>query len=189
MLSSAENKCSSGSIAALRGVEGSASRMYFSALSFFINKKFGFSGRNRRPPRDCANASLSYSYSMLYNSVDVILRNHGLWCFWQQKAAPYFQNTQWLRNAGTGIRIWVYHLRSKNFRTWKKALSIDRQNWFCKILQASRQCKDICLWWYDQWGIQQQFICCYLEHSILTILTNQKNVLKYSQKGGKNETR
>lgn len=48
----------------------------FSA-EFFIDKKFGFSGRNRRPPRDCANAALSYSYSVLYNSVDVILRNHG----------------------------------------------------------------------------------------------------------------
>lgn len=77
MLSSAENKCSSGSNAAIRGIEGSTSRMYFSALSFFIDKKFGFSGRNRRPPRDCANAALSYSYSVLYNSVDVILRNHG----------------------------------------------------------------------------------------------------------------
>lgn len=77
MLSSAEKKCSSGSIAALRGIEGSASRMYFSALSFFIDKQFGFSGRNRRPPRDCANAALSYGYSVLYNSVDVILRNHG----------------------------------------------------------------------------------------------------------------
>ena len=178
MLSSAEKKCSSGSIAALRGIEGSASRVYFSALSFFIDKKFGFSVRNRRPPRDCGNAALSYGYSVLYNSVDVILKNHGLWCFWQQKAAPHFQNTQWLRNAGTGIRIWVYHLRSKNFCTWKKALSIDRQNWFCKILQASRQCKDICLWWYDQWGIQQQFICCYLENIILTILTNQKKCAK-----------
>ena len=77
MISSAENKCSSGSNAAIRGIEGSTSRMYFSALSFFIDKKFGFSGRNRRPPRDCANAALSYSYSVLYNSVDVILRNHG----------------------------------------------------------------------------------------------------------------
>lgn len=77
MLSSAENKCSSGSNAAIRGIEGGTSRMYFSALSFFIDKKFGFSGRNRRPPRDCANAALSYSYSVLYNSVDVILRNHG----------------------------------------------------------------------------------------------------------------
>ena len=73
MLSSAENKCSSGSNAAIRGIEGSTSRMYFSALSFFIDKKFGFSGRNRRPPRDCANAALSYSYSVLYNSVDTFV--------------------------------------------------------------------------------------------------------------------
>lgn len=77
MLSSAEKKCSSGSIAALRGIEGSASRVYFLALSFFIDKQFGFSGRNRRPPRDCANAALSYGYSVLYNSVDAVLRNHG----------------------------------------------------------------------------------------------------------------
>lgn len=77
MLSSAEKKCSSGNTAALRGIEGSASRVYFSALSFFIDKQFVFSGRNRRPPRDCGNAALSYGYSVLYNSVDAVLRNHG----------------------------------------------------------------------------------------------------------------
>lgn len=76
-LTSGEKKCISAKISTLRGIEGIMSRNYFSAIAVFIDEKFAFSGRNRRPPRDRANAALSYSYLLLYNYVDTVLRERG----------------------------------------------------------------------------------------------------------------
>lgn len=53
----------------LRGHEGVAAKIYFSHFSRFIKpgrrSGFPFNGRNRRPPRDPANALLSFGYSLL----------------------------------------------------------------------------------------------------------------------------
>jgi len=46
----------------LMGQEGVAASLYFQALSKFIPKKWGFNGRNKRPPKDPVNALLSYTY-------------------------------------------------------------------------------------------------------------------------------
>lgn len=60
-------------IDALRGCEGEAGRAYFSGLAHLlrpeIDERLKFSGRNRRPPRDCFNALLSFGYSLLYRDV------------------------------------------------------------------------------------------------------------------------
>ncbi len=72
-----EKKCVHCDLAALRGIEGSASRNYFAALALHFDDKFGFTGRNRRPPKDCVNAALSFSYTLLYNYVDTVLRSKG----------------------------------------------------------------------------------------------------------------
>ncbi len=54
------------SLEALRGVEGEATRAYFSQLgSLFEEAGIPFPQRTRRPPLDPANALLSYLYSML----------------------------------------------------------------------------------------------------------------------------
>lgn len=45
-----------------RGVEGAAASAYFEALGAFFPPSLGFSGRNRRPPRDPVNATLSLGY-------------------------------------------------------------------------------------------------------------------------------
>lgn len=50
---------------ALRGVEGRASALYFRALRRRLNPELGFCARNRRPPRDAANAMLSFAYTLL----------------------------------------------------------------------------------------------------------------------------
>lgn len=50
----------------LRGLEGAAAAMYFSAYFCAFAPALGVSGRNRRPPRDPVNAVLSLSYTMLY---------------------------------------------------------------------------------------------------------------------------
>lgn len=54
----------------LRGHEGRAGREYFgllpSVLQFKPSDFLYFQGRNRRPPRDCFNALLSFGYALLY---------------------------------------------------------------------------------------------------------------------------
>lgn len=55
----------------IRGYEGLASRIYFSAFSLLLrNDSFMFKGRNKRPPLDPVNAMLSYIYTVL--TVDVL---------------------------------------------------------------------------------------------------------------------
>jgi CRISPR-associated protein Cas1 len=53
-------------LASLRGYEGSAARAYFGGLAGIMPSGLGFSGRNRRPPRDPVNACLSLAYTMLH---------------------------------------------------------------------------------------------------------------------------
>lgn len=50
----------------LRGLEGSAARAYFGAYTSLFADELGFTGRNRRPPRDPVNACLSLAYTLLH---------------------------------------------------------------------------------------------------------------------------
>ena len=60
-------------IDAMRGHEGEAGRHYFSGLQGLLREdldtRLKFSGRNRRPPKDCFNALLSFGYALLYRDV------------------------------------------------------------------------------------------------------------------------
>ncbi len=60
-------------IDSLRGLEGDAGRLYFSGLPVLlkdeIDERLRFNGRNRRPPKDCFNALLSFGYALLYRDV------------------------------------------------------------------------------------------------------------------------
>lgn len=65
----------------LRGMEGDAAKIYFSALDDLIlrNKDiFCIKNRNRRPPSDPINALMSFFYSVLTNEVRSSLLNMGL---------------------------------------------------------------------------------------------------------------
>ncbi len=65
----------------LRGHEGMAGRLYFSALPALLDSRqelMQFSGRNRRPPKDAFNAALSFGYSLLYRDVMAAIINVGL---------------------------------------------------------------------------------------------------------------
>ena len=56
----------------LRGHEGMAAKIYFSALPVLLDQGqdlMRFGGRNRRPPEDPYNAALSFGYSLLYRDV------------------------------------------------------------------------------------------------------------------------
>lgn len=65
-------------LAGLNGLEGQAARGYFAALRDVVPEPFGFSGRNRRPPRDPFNALLSLGYSMLAARATTLLYVDGL---------------------------------------------------------------------------------------------------------------
>ena len=49
----------------LMGLEGAASTAYFGCLSGLVPPEVAFDGRSRRPPKDLANAALSYAYAIL----------------------------------------------------------------------------------------------------------------------------
>ena len=51
----------------LLGIEGGAAQAYFSGLAAILPPSLGFSGRNRRPPRDPFNALLSLGYTLLHD--------------------------------------------------------------------------------------------------------------------------
>lgn len=55
-----------GSLERLRGLEGAAANRFFSAYVLAFPPAVGFTGRNRRPPRDPVNAVLSLGYTLLH---------------------------------------------------------------------------------------------------------------------------
>lgn len=67
-----------GSLEALNGLEGAATRAFFQAMAEWLPPAWGFSGRNRRPPRDPANALLSFGYTVLHGYVETLLHADGL---------------------------------------------------------------------------------------------------------------
>jgi len=52
------------------GIEGSAGRIYFSALGRSLTKCYRFEHRSRRPATDPFNCMLNYGYGMLYSIVE-----------------------------------------------------------------------------------------------------------------------
>ncbi|MFA7097303.1 MAG: CRISPR-associated endonuclease Cas1 [Gammaproteobacteria bacterium] len=53
-------------VESIRGIEGAAARAYFHGLAALFPSALGFTGRNRRPPRDPVNACLSLGYTLLH---------------------------------------------------------------------------------------------------------------------------
>lgn len=65
----------------LLGIEGMATRLYFSEFSGMLKSDsaaFDFEGRNRRPPKDPVNAMLSFLYAMLTRQATVTVSKVGL---------------------------------------------------------------------------------------------------------------
>jgi len=62
----------------LRGLEGSAGRMYFAALSSILPTKWRFSRRSQHPAEDEFNATLNYVYGIGYTSVEKVIILSGL---------------------------------------------------------------------------------------------------------------
>jgi CRISPR-associated protein Cas1 len=62
----------------LRGVEGLSAARYFRRLGTCFPAALPFTERNRRPPKDPANALLSFAYIILLGEVETAVRAHGL---------------------------------------------------------------------------------------------------------------
>ena len=64
-------------VGTLRGLEGMAAALYFKRLHAFFPEDLPFNGRNRRPPKDAANALLSWTYTIALSEVDAAVRAAG----------------------------------------------------------------------------------------------------------------
>jgi len=62
----------------LMGIEGEATKMYFSAFKRIIPKELGFIRRVKHPPMDPVNSMLSYGYTILFSRVSYALMLAGL---------------------------------------------------------------------------------------------------------------
>lgn len=60
------------------GIEGFAAAEYFGALARFFPQELPFVERSRRPPKNAANALLSFSYTIVGSEVEFAIRCHGL---------------------------------------------------------------------------------------------------------------
>jgi CRISPR-associated protein Cas1 len=65
-------------ISSLLGVEGTAAKLYYSAMRHMMLAEFAFPGRVRRPPTDPVNALLSFGYVLLANELQSLLDAIGL---------------------------------------------------------------------------------------------------------------
>ncbi len=62
----------------LRGLEGTAGRLFFETISYVFPKDFQFEGRSFRPAKDLFNAFLNYAYGFLYRRVEKSLIMAGI---------------------------------------------------------------------------------------------------------------
>ncbi len=65
-------------VSSLLGIEGTAARMYYSAMKHMALGDMRFPGRVRRPPTDPANALLSFGYVIVGNELQSLLDAIGL---------------------------------------------------------------------------------------------------------------
>lgn len=62
----------------VRGMEGTAAKRYFAALSDVLGPDWHFQKRIRNPPTDPVNAMLSYGYTLLFYNIYSFMRARGL---------------------------------------------------------------------------------------------------------------
>lgn len=62
----------------IRGLEGTAGRLYFETISYVLPSQYHFQGRTMRPAKDIFNAFLNYGFGILYARVEKCLILSGL---------------------------------------------------------------------------------------------------------------
>ena len=65
----------------LRGIEGNAAHVYYAVFGLLLrstDKGIVFTGRSRRPPKDCVNAALSFFYTLMSRDLASACESVGL---------------------------------------------------------------------------------------------------------------
>jgi CRISPR-associated protein Cas1 len=64
--------------ATIRGIEGAASRQFFSAVSYLLPELYRFGNRSQHPASDMFNCLLNYAYGMMYILIEGALIKAGI---------------------------------------------------------------------------------------------------------------
>lgn len=62
----------------IRGLEGSAAKIYFDTMNVFLPDEFKFQNRSQHPAMDVTNALLNYGYGILYGKIENSLIQAGI---------------------------------------------------------------------------------------------------------------
>ena len=91
----------------IRGIEGTAGRAYFAALSALLPQKYTFENRSYQYPTDAFNTCLNYGYAILYSKVEGALIRAGLnpYAGWMHR--DEFQHLSMVYDFVEPYRHWV----------------------------------------------------------------------------------
>ncbi len=103
----------------LRGLEGTAGRIFFKTLSQLLPEHYQFEGRSSRPARDQFNAFLNYGYGVLYSRVEKALMIAGLDPYVGIMHRDDYNHKSLVYDFIEPYRIWVEETVFKLFSTKK----------------------------------------------------------------------
>ncbi|MEL6393124.1 MAG: CRISPR-associated endonuclease Cas1 [Bacteroidota bacterium] len=120
----------------LRGLEGTAGRLYFQTLSTLLLPDFQFDGRSFRPARDPFNAFLNYGYGVLYGRVEKALMVAGLDPYVGFMHRDDYNQKSLVFDFIEPYRPWIdrvvfrlfsgKHVRTNHYRGDERGLSLDK---------------------------------------------------------------
>ncbi len=116
----------------IMGIEGSAGRVYFDALSFLIPDRFKFNGRSRNPAKDEFNTLLNYAYGVLYGKVEKACIIAGLDPYVGMIHTDHYNKKSMVFDLIENYRAWADEVVMKLFasRQVKKELFDQLENGF-----------------------------------------------------------
>ncbi len=92
---------------AIRGLEGTAGRIYLDTLSALLPEELQFNGRSRRPAADLFNAFLNYGYGILYRIAERALLLAGVHPYIGFMHYDGYQRKSMVFDFVEPFRIWV----------------------------------------------------------------------------------
>ncbi|MEQ1745579.1 MAG: CRISPR-associated endonuclease Cas1 [Saprospiraceae bacterium] len=91
----------------VRGLEGTAGRIYLETLGYLLPDDYRYEGRSRRPAADMFNAFLNYGYGILYRLVERALLRAGVHPYIGFLHQDNYQRTSMVFDFIEPFRIWV----------------------------------------------------------------------------------
>jgi CRISPR-associated protein Cas1 len=93
--------------ASIRGLEGTAGRIYLDTLSALLPEEYQFNGRSSRPAADMFNVFLNYGYGILYRIVERALFMAGIHPYIGFMHYDGYQRKSMVYDFVESFRIWV----------------------------------------------------------------------------------